>query len=415
MKEHPIPQDITGYRFHIVGSMTLKQFGEVLIGVIIAFLIYQTNLIAIIKWPLVIFFFGGGLLSAFVPIEERPLSHWISTFFSILYKPTQFFWKRTQNIPEPFLYKGNKENLITVKEVDLTPARRQRIKEFITSTKTIAPSEEDLTFQEQKQISSVLELFQIGPQASQRTGGSIVQKPDLTVRVRSLRVNYTEEDKASSSGQFEEQQVQVWNELPSVPLEQPTETTPQLELPTPVTITVDDENSKKTMYLATEQVAQDIVIPQEEVISVKPAAAQNTESTGLTQQSPQVGEQVFMQNTAPAETQKNIANSAAATFNKSLPFPDKPTIPNKLVGMVLTANQDIIPNAIVEISTEDGHVVRAVKTNALGQFSITTPLRSGKYLVNVQKEGFAFEPVRIELKDQLVDPLEIRSESQTHS
>jgi hypothetical protein len=36
MKEHPIPQDITNYRFHIVGSMTLKQFGECAAGVIIA-------------------------------------------------------------------------------------------------------------------------------------------------------------------------------------------------------------------------------------------------------------------------------------------------------------------------------------------------------------------------------------------
>ncbi|MDQ5951410.1 MAG: hypothetical protein QG639_691, partial [Patescibacteria group bacterium] len=58
MKEHPIPQDITNYRFHIVGSMTLKQFGEVLVGVIISFIIYQTNLIAIIKWPLIVLFFG---------------------------------------------------------------------------------------------------------------------------------------------------------------------------------------------------------------------------------------------------------------------------------------------------------------------------------------------------------------------
>ena len=44
MREHQVPQDITGYNFHIIGEMTIKQFAEVAVGVVIAVIIYTTNL-----------------------------------------------------------------------------------------------------------------------------------------------------------------------------------------------------------------------------------------------------------------------------------------------------------------------------------------------------------------------------------
>ena len=72
-------------------------------------------------------------------------------------------------------------------------------------------------------------------------------------------------------------------------------------------------------------------------------------------------------------------------FNANLPFPSKPTLPNKLVGMVLTPDNNLITDAIVEVQTIDGNIVRAVKSNALGQFTITTPLKDGEYIISVEK------------------------------
>lgn len=398
MKEHPIPQDITNYRFHIVGSMTLKQFGEVLVGVIISFAIYQTNLIAIIKWPLIILFFGGGLLAAFVPIEERPLSHWMSTFFGIIYKPTQFFWKRTQQIPEPFLYKGDKEKITHVQEIDLTPARRKRIKEFLNSTKAITPDPEDFTVFEQQQLTSVMNLFESGPQAASIFNPVNVQKPDLTIRVRTLRS--VDDEQAPT-----ENQTLPENEPAAVSYEKPSPITPLL--PPPV-ISVDTQNTdKKDVYLQAEQVAQNIEIPEEKSVSVARPQTADTEDA-MEKLKPHVLEkQVFIADQTTPTTATEPA--AAATFNSALPFPDKPTEPNKLVGMILTATNEIVPNAIVEISTSQGHVARAVKTNALGQFFITTPLKSDTYVVAVQKEGLSFDPIQIVLNNSIVEPLEIRS------
>jgi hypothetical protein len=79
---------------------------------------------------------------AFVPIEERPLDFWIITFFKNLWKPTKFFWKKTPKIPDYFNYKPNQnQNLDITPEVNYSPARKQRIQEYL---KSIPDTDENL-------------------------------------------------------------------------------------------------------------------------------------------------------------------------------------------------------------------------------------------------------------------------------
>ncbi|PIR62356.1 MAG: hypothetical protein COU65_03865, partial [Candidatus Pacebacteria bacterium CG10_big_fil_rev_8_21_14_0_10_42_12] len=178
MREHPIPQDITGYRFHIVGSMTLKQFGELALGAILAFFIYSTNLFAIVKWPLMVLAFGMGALAAFVPIQERPLDHWLVTFYKILYKPTKYFWRRVPKIPDPFLFKPGKNVQPQEAGIDLSPIRRERIKEYLVSTQ-YSEGVTDRTAEEESKLNNISALF-----ASNKTRPlepphiNVVQKPN---------------------------------------------------------------------------------------------------------------------------------------------------------------------------------------------------------------------------------------------
>lgn len=155
MQEHPIPQDITGYKFHIIGSMTLKQFGEIFLGVIFAVLFYKTNLVSIIKWPLVLLSVGLGAAAAFVPIEERPLDHWIITFFKVLYKPTKFYWRREPKIPDPFTYKPSEIQEDT-STLDLTPAKKQRIKEYVGAIPEQTKTSQDFTSDEINRMQGIL-------------------------------------------------------------------------------------------------------------------------------------------------------------------------------------------------------------------------------------------------------------------
>jgi len=188
MKQHPIPQDITNYKFHLIGSMTLKQFAEIAVAVVIAFAIFKTNLIGIIKWPLVFIIVGSGAMIAFVPIEERPLDHWIKTFFKNIYRPTKFFWKKASKIPDLFNYKINStQNDFFAPNVNLNPARKQRIFEYLKSI----PSDEkvdDFDLKENQKIENILGEFD-NVQVKQKDIEIELkkqEKPNLQTRVRKL-------------------------------------------------------------------------------------------------------------------------------------------------------------------------------------------------------------------------------------
>ncbi len=93
MESHPIPQQISSYQFRLVGDMTLKQFFQLGGGALVAAIFFASGLPPLIKWPLALFSVSTGAALAFLPFEERPLSHWIISFFTSIYSPTIFVWQ----------------------------------------------------------------------------------------------------------------------------------------------------------------------------------------------------------------------------------------------------------------------------------------------------------------------------------
>lgn len=391
MQEHPIPQDITNYRFHIIGSMTLKQFGEVLLGVIIAVLFYNTNLTVIIKWPLIILSVGMGFAAAFVPIEERPLDHWIITFIRVLYKPTKFFWKREPKIPEPFLFEPDQSKKKEEPTLDLSPAKRERIKEYLgaipeDNSRRVEYSAAELTrmqgilssFQEVKVEKSVFtEKTQLKPQF----------KPRIDVRVRKMR-----KPKQSEEIIFESLGDDTMPLLMQVPKEEET----QLKKP---------RKQTKKIILRSDQVAHDIEVPEAE--NIRHRAGKKGEESEVDFPIQDLSNKTFVE--SQAHVHDSVIAQDDASYNSDLPFPIRPTEPNKVVGMVLSQNNDLLTNAIVEIQTPEGNIARAVKSNALGQFFITTALKKGDYNVVVEKKGYQFEPKHLVIDDSIIPPMEIRS------
>jgi hypothetical protein len=190
MRQHPIPQDITNYKFHLIGSLTLKQFAEVAAAAILAFGINSTNLIVIVKWPLIFIVVVLGIMVAFVPLEDRPMDHWIITFFKNIYKPTKFFWKKKAHVPDFFNYQITSQNSeYFAPNVDLNPIRRARISEYLHSI----PTEEKLDEQDEAEnlrISEILQGFnevEAQPQSAQPPHSTLVEKPQLKTRVRKLK------------------------------------------------------------------------------------------------------------------------------------------------------------------------------------------------------------------------------------
>jgi len=101
-------------------------------------------------------------------------------------------------------------------------------------------------------------------------------------------------------------------------------------------------------------------------------------------------------------------NQKEVQFGQDLPFPNPPDQPNVLVGMVIDKDNKIIEGAIIEIKDNNADTVRAMRTNKLGQFRTVSPLPNGQYQINVEKPGLNFDIMKIQLNNEIIQPIEIR-------
>jgi hypothetical protein len=83
--------------------------------------------------------------------------------------------------------------------------------------------------------------------------------------------------------------------------------------------------------------------------------------------------------------------------------------PNVISGMVTDLQGKIIDNAIIEIKDKNHKPVRALKTNKLGQFAIATSLKEGQYIIEVDKDGYQFEPVIVQAQGEIIPPVLIKA------
>lgn len=111
----------------------------------------------------------------------------------------------------------------------------------------------------------------------------------------------------------------------------------------------------------------------------------------------------------PGEPSLKKKATMEAKSSSDLPFPEPPSQPNTLVGMVLDRIGRIIENAIIEIRNNKGVPVRALKSNKLGQFRSVTPLDNGQYEIEIEKPGYRFDVLKINLSGAIIEPLEIRA------
>lgn len=90
---------------------------------------------------------------------------------------------------------------------------------------------------------------------------------------------------------------------------------------------------------------------------------------------------------------------------RTLPFAQNKA--NIISGSVKAKDGKLLLNAVVIIKDTQGEPVRALKTNELGQFTITTPVVNGQYTLEVSSPGQSFDIMTLEAFGEALDPLEI--------
>lgn len=371
MIEHPIPQNITSYQFHLVGDMTLKQFLELAGGIFVSWLIWTLNLPSFLKWPMAIGVIIFGFALAFLPVEERPLDQWVLAFLRAIYRPTQFIWKkRLLADPWPDAPRRRDQNQSSLSAITKAPsARLSTLLEAYQFASSLVdeiepdPLEKDWTARQQT-ISILFKEVQVPKHLAQeitfpQSQPPVASRPSTTIFLHPLSSPVNPDAIIKGEIMLTPRQLKIPPLLPDDFTLTAPQTNPSIELPDSVSFSISPYTS-----------------------------------------------------TVPTASPLPVAGAAPAipaTAAVSPALPNQQTIPNIASGAVFNADGRLVAGAIIEIRDSNRLPVRALKTNKLGQFSIATPLADGVYELEIEKEGLTFDILKLEAKGSIIPPIEIRA------
>lgn len=137
MENHPIPQDVTGFQFKLIGNMTVKQFAYLATGVVFAWILLQLPISILIKFPFAAFSAILGIGLAYFPISGRPMDVMIGNYIKALVRPTQFIYKKAGG---QIYFPGNTvtatARITTQHNNNFNPFPKDKLKDYLESIKT---------------------------------------------------------------------------------------------------------------------------------------------------------------------------------------------------------------------------------------------------------------------------------------
>jgi len=377
MEQHPIPQNITAYKFRLVGNMTLKQFLELAAGVVTAWLIFNSSTNILIKWTLGPMFGFIGFALAFLPFEDRPLDQWLINFVKAIYSPTQFTYhpqSKNLDIFAPSKPKPTQQSATKV-------AQSGQLEEYL---KSLPPSPTTAFDQaENKYLEHVHNLFgALGVSGSKKPSPinddtTKPKTPPSKTNIKGIRVRKLMTPQMCLLPHATLYQAPLESTaaaMPhSIPKPAPTPVAPPKPIPVP----------------QPKSAAKPIAKPTAKPIP-KPQPKPTTPST-----------------VKPAPPSSQPVSQTVFASNIIFPHMDKK--PNLITGVTLSKQNKIIPSVILEIKDNKGYPIRALKSNKLGQFFIATPLNDGVYQIMAEHPEFRFAIMKLEAKGEIIPPIKIQS------
>ena len=359
---HPIPQDITGFQFRLIGDMTIKQFAYLLGGWLLAWLFFSLPIFFIIKIPLAIFFGFLGVLLAFIPIQGRPAETMLMLFAKSLFHPNEYV-------------KGDTKK---AKETTATPGAIGEIK----PTEKKQKKNEKIFFQSSPQVSStkieepISETVQESPKLSVQFLEDVAPAPKIDSEEEAVNSNVATLTKELAEAQTKEQLASVGSA---------------------------DAEEAHEKVIQLQDSMQEILSQKEDL---------ERQLIQLKQQLEKKPKQIFSVAEA-VEAQQTTQNvkKVPQPLTKSAGTPFTPDVPNVITGVVKDPRGNVLPNILVEVKDKDDNPVRAFKTNSLGQFASATPLLNGTYTVMFDdpKKLQSFDTIELVVDGTILQPFEVIS------
>lgn len=391
MENHPIPQDITGFQFKLIGNMTIKQFAYLAGGLVIGWILFALPLPGLVKIPFSFSFALTGVALAFLPVEGRPLDVMLGNFFNALIKPTQFVYQKAGgNFYCPPVNPKDLQNSTSVKP-DAASLSGDKLKTFLNSLPK--PSKNKLDEKE-------MVFFQSLAGYSQPTTAPTNTTPQYV-------------DPQHFSNLAVQQQAPAQNPLPNLPVQDENIEEEARHLQQELEVAKKQEEAQKNSGNFT--AAHEKVLELEKLLHDTLAQKQALEAQliSLHKKLQEEKKETYRPSIAtedPKVETKNV-RMVPKEMSKKLGLPITSEFPNIIAGIVKDPRDNPLPNILVEVKDSEGNPVRAFKTSPIGQFASATPLTNGTYTIEFEdpKEENKFDSIEFVANGEVILPIEVIS------
>lgn len=389
MDNHPIPQDITGFEFKLIGDMTIKQFAYVASGIVSGFIIYVSPLFTLIKIPLALIFIAVGAAFAFLPIEGRPMDLMIRNFFKAVFSPTQYIYRKAGGQ----LFAENQAPFLSPSK--LAEFSEKQLRDFLNALpkkKNKLDQKETVFFQSLNQYGSAKPAPSVPGFVPEHAFAKQAVQAQLSTPIAETPVK--DDGKTAATQDLLKTAAVLEKELREAKAKEAA--APKV-----------DSNE----YLGAHQKVLELQGNLSEMLLQKQQL--ETKLVDMQKQLASQGKAVFSPSMAkPAEpTQTKFVRSIPQSMQKGVGLPITPEFPNIITGIVKDPRGNPLPNILVEVKDDQGNAVRAFKTNALGQFASATPLTNGNYTIEFEdtREQNKFDTTTFKAGGEIILPIEVIS------
>lgn len=370
MQQHPIPRNITGFQFKLIGDMTLKQFGYLAGGIIVGYILFRAlPLPGVLRLSVLLLFGGSGAALAFLPLQGRPLDVWIKAYFKNVYSPTQFVWKK-QNLPPEILAQPIKA--------------KRRLKKTPSAPKE-QPAEPDKRLSRRHYAEVEEKLTSYLKNAGEKPHEALDKREKKALKQTEAVMQRTGGGKWEVRGGTPEQKTDKHKVTPAS------------------TEDVIRERVKKELE---QQYKEELEHLKREKVQIE-KKMRGLETPGTTDQEERplsLDEQAHLR----ILSQEEVAQAGLPLYVDQ---------PNIIVGTIIDPQEQQLPGILVTIKNKRGRIVRALKTNNLGQFVSLTPLPNGEYVLEAEDPNgrFKFDIIRVRLHGKIFPPIAIIGKTKEES
>jgi hypothetical protein len=399
MDNHPIPQDITGFEFKLIGDMTIKQFAYVAGGVVTGFIVYLFPILPIIKIPIALCIAGIGAALAFLPISGRSMDLMIINFFKAVFSPTQYVYQKAGG------------QIFEEEGIALSPASKvfalsqKQLRDFLSflpkGKSKLGKKESSVFFQSQNQYGSTPPA-QTTPSFVADHAFATQDTAQAEAQAKATQPAIVPHDKAEAITADSDQALKqtaalLEKELGEAKAKEAAQ--PQIDSKAYLGAhqkVLELQNNLSSMLIEKQQLETRLIDLQKKFVDQDKTVFSPSVATASVP-------------TVPTETK--FVRSIPQAMQKSAGLPITPEFPNVITGIVKDPRGNPLSSILVEVKDEQGNAVRAFKTNALGQFASATPLTNGSYTIEFEdpKEQNRFDKTAFKAGGEIILPIEVIS------